>query len=102
MSDISGFNVAGLVSLAALGMSLAWLSAAALVQGKAHAMPLWPDLEAVGKGKGTIQQVLGILSVLPMILTADGCHQCVMPIAAIKQPFSKRSLDSVMAVTLVR
>jgi|LauGreSBDMM110SN_4_FD.fasta_scaffold250245_2 amino acid permease len=64
-------------------------------------MPFWPDLEVLGKGKVPSQQVLGVLAMLPVMLTADGCHQGVLPLAAIMRPFSKRSLDSVMAVALV-
>ena len=65
-------------------------------------MPLWPNLEVLGKGNlGLPQQVLGVLAVLPVMLTSDGCHQGVLPLAAIMRPFSARSLDSIIAVALV-
>ena len=65
-------------------------------------MPFWPNLEVLGKGNlGLPQQVLGVLTVLPVMLTSDGCHQGVLPLAAIMRPFSARSLDSIIAVALV-
>ncbi len=100
MASLSGLTLAGLVALAAFGTSLLWLSASAVAQGKAHALPLWPDVAALGGGGGT-RQILAVLSVLPVLLTADGCHQGVLPLAAMMKPFSRKSMDSVMAVALV-
>ena len=107
MASLDGLNVAGLAALCAFGLSLAWLSAAAVLQGRAHPMPLWPGPPAAdggggGGGSSSWRQALVILSVLPAMLTADGCHLNVMPLAAMMRPFSKRSMDSVVAVSIVR
>ena len=57
MDSLAGLNVIGLAALFALGSSLLWLSAAAVAQGKAYAMPLWPDFKALGVGSGIVSQV---------------------------------------------
>lgn len=105
IASLDGLNVAGLAALCAFGLSLAWLSAAAVLQGHAHLMPLWPEPPAASGG-GRVSsfgpQALIVLSVLPALLTADGCHLNVMPLAAMMRPFSKRSMDSVVAVSIVR
>ena len=107
MASLDGLNVAGLAALCAFGLSLAWLSAAAVLQGRAHPMPLWPGPPAAdggggGGGSSSWRQALVILSVLPAMLTADGCHLNVLPLAAMMRPFSKRSMDSVVAISIVR
>ena len=79
MDSLASLNVAGLVALFALGASLVWLSASAVAKGRAHVMPMWPDIEALGGGPsaGIVRQVSVkniILVLLPSFAAFDSPH----------------------------
>jgi amino acid permease len=102
MASLGPLTVAGLAALAAFGLSLTWLSAAAIYQGKAYALPGWPDpAPFVANGRVGVAGALTLLSTLPVILTASGCQLNILPLAGIMRPFSKKSMDSVVAVAMV-
>ena len=50
MGSLSSLNVAGLVAVTSLGLSLVWLSVSAVIRGTAHDMPLWPNIKALSGG----------------------------------------------------
>lgn len=62
-----------------------WLAVAAVLHGEAHALPLGPDLAALGQG--TSHRLIRAASLIPIILTADSCHQAVNPVMALLQPY---------------
>ncbi|GAX83829.1 hypothetical protein CEUSTIGMA_g11253.t1 [Chlamydomonas eustigma] len=101
MASLGSLNVAGLIALAAFGLSLAWLSVAVIMQGTAHPLPAWPDLAAFATGgSSAVGQVLSLMTVLPVVLTASGCHLNILPLAGMMKPFNRKSMDSVVAVAL--
>lgn len=66
----------------------------------AQPIPGWPDLEALSKISA--RPWVAALSLLPVVLTADGCHLNVMPLSSMMRPFTKQGMDKVAAVSLVR
>ena len=98
MSSLGSLNAIGLASLAAFGASLFTLALAAIHQGVAYPLPLLPDLTQLDS-LGASSRVLAFMSILPVLLTADGCQQSIMPLAGMMRPsFSKARMDNVTAI----
>lgn len=101
MAALGSLNTIGLVALATFGISLAILAIAAAIQGRAYPLPLFPDLTHLD-ALGSSSRFLAAMSLLPVLLTADGCQQSIMPLAAMMRPsFSKTRLDRVIAIALI-
>ncbi|KAG2441362.1 hypothetical protein HYH02_009953 [Chlamydomonas schloesseri] len=98
MGGLGLVNLIGLGSLAGFAGATIWLAVAAIVSGRAYALPLGPDLPALGST--TAQQITGALSVVPILLTAASCHQSVHPLRAMLVPYSRPLLDKVVATSL--
>eukprot|EP00798_Chlamydomonas_sp_ICE-L_P018525 gene18525-25032_t len=99
IATVNWLNATGLVALAAFGTSLLFLAMSAVMQGKAHA-PAWgPNLPALGDD--TTTRFLAILGILPILISADACHQNILPLASMQRPFSLATLDRIVAATLL-
>ncbi|KAG1677826.1 hypothetical protein FOA52_008590 [Chlamydomonas sp. UWO 241] len=100
MASLSSLNAIGLCALCGLFGAMTWLLVAAVSSGAAHALPAWPDLDGLAE-MSTGSPVLAALSLLAVVLTADGCHLNVMPLAGMMEPaFSPRGLDSITGTAL--
>ncbi|KAG2441363.1 hypothetical protein HYH02_009954 [Chlamydomonas schloesseri] len=98
MGHLGAINRVGLASLAGFAGVTIWLAVAAIVSGRAYALPLGPDLPALGGC--TAQRVTGALAVVPILLTAASCHQSVHPLRNMLVPYSRALLDEVVATSL--
>lgn len=98
IASLKSLNALGLLALAALGLSVAWLAGAALIQGKAHSLPLWPD---VGSATSLEGKLMVALSPLPVVLASDGCHMNVLPMSKSMKPFNRGSLEAVVWVSML-
>ncbi|KAG2437216.1 hypothetical protein HXX76_005879 [Chlamydomonas incerta] len=98
MGHLGAINRVGLASLAGFAGVTIWLAVAAVTSGRAYALPLGPDLPALGGC--TAQRITGVLAVVPILLTAASCHQSVHPLRAMLVPYSRALLDEVVATSL--
>lgn len=100
MAALGPLNAIGLGSLAAFGATLITLALAAVYQGQAYPLPLFPDLTQLDS-LGASSRVFAFMSILPVLLTADGCQQSIMPLAGMMRPsFTRARMDKVTAVGL--
>mmetsp|Transcript_25582 Transcript_25582/g.64909 ORF Transcript_25582/g.64909 Transcript_25582/m.64909 type:complete len:547 (-) Transcript_25582:409-2049(-) len=98
MGSLGAVAAVGLVSLAAFLVSIAWLALAAVRAGVAHPLPWGIDTDALG-GESWCG-LFRAFSVISVLLTADGCHQNIHPLAAIVHPYSAKSMRRVVVISL--
>lgn len=81
MERLNGVNLLGIGSLVLLCIGLVVLAGSAVAKGAAHALPIGPDMEALGSTG--MQRLLKLANVLPVIITAAAVHQSVHPLRCV-------------------
>ncbi len=78
-----------------------FLATNTFLQGLAFPFPILPDLAKLSS-MSVHGPVLTCLSLLPIVLAADGCHMNVLPVAQMMQPrWTARSMDGVVAASMM-
>jgi len=95
---LGAVNVLGVASVAFFALSSIFLAISAVVQGRAHKVPLYPDFSSLGTTPLT--KTIAVLNILPIVLNSDVCHQSVFPAMSVLQPYTRTRMNRVAAGAL--
>lgn len=99
MDRLALLNVVGVAAIGMLSLTALSLAGRGLSHGSAHAIPVWPQWDKLGRS--TAEQLQALTAVLPVMIACYVAHQSLHPLVPLLQPYSDARIRGVVAAALL-
>lgn len=98
MEKLALVNIVGLLSIVAFAIVSVVLAVASVKQGQSYPLVMFPDWDSFGVD--SLQILLSLAAIIPVMLTPDICHQSIHPLMPLLKPYSVARMNAVVAAAL--